>query len=100
MKLKKGQLLELTITDMAFGGKGLARVEGIAVFIDKTVPGDIITGRIIKKKKNYLEARVEKMIEPSPCRVKARCEYSGFAEAANGRLLITKNSSNIKESMW
>lgn len=96
MKLKKGQLIELTITDMAFGGKGLARVDGIAVFIDKTVPGDIIVGRIIKKKKNYLEARVEEMITPSPYRVKARCEYSGFCGGCKWQFIDYKKQLEYK----
>ena len=34
MGLKKGQVVELTVTDIAFGGKGLAKVDGLAVFID------------------------------------------------------------------
>ena len=40
MKIKKGQLLELEISGIAFGGKGLAKVDGLTVFVDKTVPLD------------------------------------------------------------
>jgi len=76
--VKKGQLLELRITDMVFGGKGLAKVNGLSVFVDKTVPLDLVIVRITKKKKNYAEARLETIVEPSPFRVAPPCKYSGF----------------------
>ena len=50
MKVKKGQLLELSISGIAFGGKGLARVDGLAVFVDKAAPLDVVIARIIKKR--------------------------------------------------
>ena len=52
MKIKKGQIFELEITQIAFGGKGLARVEGMAVFVDQAIPGDRVLARIVKKKKS------------------------------------------------
>ena len=61
MKVKKGQLIELEISGIAFGGKGLARVGGLAVFVDNAVPLDFVIARIIKRKKNYAEARVHTM---------------------------------------
>ncbi|MFH1641952.1 MAG: TRAM domain-containing protein, partial [Nanoarchaeota archaeon] len=40
MSLKKGQELELEISELAFGGKGLARKDGFVVFVDQTIPLD------------------------------------------------------------
>ncbi len=51
MGIKKGQTLELRVSDIAFGGKGLARVDGMAVFVDGAAPLDLVDARIIKKKK-------------------------------------------------
>jgi len=78
MKLKKGDLLDLRVEGAAFGGKGIAKIDGLAVFIDNGIPQDYVSARIIKKKKKYLEARIEAILEPSPYRVEPECEYSGF----------------------
>ena len=50
----------------------------MAVFVDQTVPGDRVLIRIFRKKKNYAEARVIDLIQSSPDRIIAPCEYSGF----------------------
>lgn len=78
MTVKKGQTVDLTISDMAFGGKGLARLDGYAVFVDQSVPLDRVAARIVKKKKNYAEARIVDLLEPSPHRVTPPCPYSGY----------------------
>jgi 23S rRNA (uracil1939-C5)-methyltransferase len=62
---------------VAFGGKGLAKIDGLAVFIDQTVTGDRVAARIIKKKRNYAEAVVQELLTPSPMRVEPPCSYSG-----------------------
>jgi 23S rRNA (uracil1939-C5)-methyltransferase len=78
MKVKKGQHLELDISGVAFGGKGIAKIDGLAVFVDQAVPMDRVAARIVKIKRQYAEARIETIIEPSPFRVNAPCVYSGF----------------------
>jgi len=78
MGIKKGQEIELTITDIAFGGKGLAKVEDFVIFVDRALPHDHIRARIIKKKKKYADAMILEILEPSPLRVKAPCLYNGF----------------------
>jgi len=87
MAVKKGQILELDITQAAFGGKGLCRVDGMAVFVEQAVPGDRVTARIIKKKKSYAEARVLELREPSSHRVKAPCPYSGICGGCKWQFL-------------
>ena len=78
MTVKKGQMIEVDVMDLALGGKGLTRIDGMAVFIDQAVPGDRVQARIVKKRKQYAEARVVQLIRPSEDRVPAPCEYSGF----------------------
>ncbi len=79
MTIKKGQNLELEITDLAFGGRGLAKADGMAVFVDGAVPQDRVMVRIFRKKKNYAEARLISLLEPSPFRVAPPCKYSSRA---------------------
>jgi len=87
MKIKKGFQAEVEIEDIAFGGRGLARLDGMAVFVDQAVPGDRVTIRIFKKKKNYAEARVVDLIKSSPFRVMAPCRYSGYCGGCKWQFL-------------
>ncbi|MBI9083799.1 MAG: 23S rRNA (uracil(1939)-C(5))-methyltransferase RlmD [Desulfobacterales bacterium] len=87
MAVKKGQVHDLTIDNIAFGGKGIARIEGLAVFVDQTVPGDRVRARVVKKKKNFAEARIEELLEPSPDRVVPPCPYSGFCGGCKWQFL-------------
>lgn len=87
MKVKKGLQTEVEIEDIAFGGRGLARLDGMAVFVDQAVPGDRVIIRIFKKKKNYAEARVVDLIESSPFRIVAPCEYSGYCGGCKWQFL-------------
>jgi 23S rRNA (uracil1939-C5)-methyltransferase len=87
MKIKRGLQTEVEITDVAFGGRGLVRLDGMAVFVDQTVPGDRAIIRIVRKKKNYAEARVIDLIQSSPDRIIAPCEYSGFCGGCKWQFL-------------
>ncbi len=78
MRLKKGQILELKIEKLALGGRGLVRVDGFAVFVERAVPGDEVRAKIFRKKKNHAEARVIDLVTPSPYRVVPPCRYSGL----------------------
>ena len=87
MRIKKGQQFDVEITDVVFGGRGLVRLDGMAVFVDQAVPGDRVNIRIYKKKKNYAEARVVDLIESSPFRISAPCAYSGFCGGCKWQFL-------------
>lgn len=87
MKIKKGLQAEVEIAHVAFGGRGLVRLDGMAVFVDQTVPGDRVIIRIFRKKKNYAEARVIELIQSSPFRIIAPCEYSGFCGGCKWQFL-------------
>lgn len=74
----KGKILQgLEVIDMADEGRALARYEGLVVFIDKAVPGDVVDVRIRKKHSSYLEAEVVELVEPSPHRITAFCAHFG-----------------------
>lgn len=76
MSLKKGSEVELLIESAAFKGKGVARHNNIAVFVPDTAPGDKVLVRIVKRKKNYREAKLVKILEPSPDRIEPRCRHA------------------------
>jgi tRNA/tmRNA/rRNA uracil-C5-methylase (TrmA/RlmC/RlmD family) len=69
--------LELRIEDVAFGGKGVARNSGKAIFIPYTIDGERVSARIVREKKHFAEAELEDLLDPSPHRVTAKCPYFG-----------------------
>jgi len=87
MKIKKGHILELHVSGIAFGGKGIAKVNGLTIFVEKAVPLDRVVARIVKRKKHYAEARVDTLVEASPFRVNAPCMYSGFCGGCKWQFL-------------
>jgi 23S rRNA (uracil1939-C5)-methyltransferase len=76
-KLHKNQLVELNVTNLAFGGAGIAKIGEFVVFVTGAVPGDVVSARITKQKKRYAEARAEQIITPSPDRIPHRCPSFG-----------------------
>ena len=77
---KKVDLLfpAVTIEAVAAEGKALAHVDGMVVFVEYAVPGDVVDIRVTKKKRNYMEGYVAKMIQPSPQRLEPFCSHFGI----------------------
>ena len=87
MDIRKNQLIDVEISDVAYGGKGIVHIEGFAVFVDKAVPGDRVRIAITRKKKNYAEARVVSLLRPSSDRVSAPCPHSGVCGGCKWQFL-------------
>ncbi|MDE6714861.1 MAG: 23S rRNA (uracil(1939)-C(5))-methyltransferase RlmD, partial [Muribaculaceae bacterium] len=70
-------LENIEINDFAAEGKSIARVDEMVVFVPYGAPGDIVDIKLDKKKKNYAEGHIQKMITPSGIRVEPKCEHFG-----------------------
>jgi len=75
--MRKGDTIKLKIDRVAQGGHGVGRVDGFVVFVRGAVPGDTVTALLTRKKKDFAEARVIQVTDPSPHRVEAPCPYFG-----------------------
>ena len=62
---RRGDKLELTIDSLAFGGAGVARLDGYVVFVAGAIPGDRVVAEVGKSKRAYAEARAIEIVEPS-----------------------------------
>jgi 23S rRNA (uracil1939-C5)-methyltransferase len=71
------RVVDLKIEDVAFGGKGVAREQGKAVFVPYTIEGEIVSAEIVREKKQFAEAELVAVTESSPHRVEAQCPYFG-----------------------
>ena len=69
--------VELPITDVAFGGKGVARCDGKVYFIPFVIPGEKVVARVVRDRKKFAEAELLEVLEPSPDRVEPPCPYFG-----------------------
>jgi 23S rRNA (uracil1939-C5)-methyltransferase len=69
--------VELQITDVAFGGKGVARTDGKAVFVPYVIDGESVSASITREHKKFLEAELETILTASPHRVEPHCPYFG-----------------------
>jgi 23S rRNA (uracil1939-C5)-methyltransferase len=68
---------ELKIEDIAFGGKGVARENGKAVFIPFTIDGETVSAEIVREKKKFAEAEILAISTASDHRVDPKCPYFG-----------------------
>ena len=69
--------VDLKIEDIAFGGKGVARDGGKAVFVPYTIESERVSAEIVREKKQFAEAELVHVKEASPHRVEAQCPYFG-----------------------
>ena len=72
---QKNDLITVTIEDVGTEGEGIGKVDGFTLFVKDAVPGDTVTAKIMKSKKTYAYARLEKVETPSPFRVQPPCRF-------------------------
>lgn len=73
--LKDSATETFPIEKLVYGGAGLARHEGRVYLVPKVVPGDVVEVSARKSKSNFVEARVEQVVTPSPDRIEAPCRH-------------------------
>ena len=74
---RRGELLEVEVESLAFGGRGLARSDGLVVFVSGALPGDRVRVEVTKAKKRFAEARTVELLQPGPDRVPDSCTHGG-----------------------
>lgn len=73
-----GEVLELSVQDVARGGAGVARAEtGQVVFIPLTAPGDRVRAQVLKRNRRVIHAELVELLEAGPHRVEPRCPAFG-----------------------
>ena len=75
---RPGTELDLRVDALAYGGNGVARLEGYVVFVAGAIPGDRVRAVVTKSKRSYAEARSLEVLEPSPERIAPRADHPGM----------------------
>jgi 23S rRNA (uracil1939-C5)-methyltransferase len=69
--------MEVRIEKLVYGGDGLAHHDGHTVFVPLVLPGELVRIESSTRKKKFIRARLEHVVEPSPERVPAPCPHFG-----------------------
>jgi 23S rRNA (uracil1939-C5)-methyltransferase len=102
--LRKDQELELRIDSLAYGGNGVARLNGFVVFVRRGLPGDTVRARVTKVKRSHAEATALEVIEEGAPRVEPPCQHfpecggCRFQDLAYGAQLEAK-SRQVADSL-
>ncbi len=71
--------MEVVISDLAFGGEGVGKLKlpggDFVVFVEDVAPGDRVQARLFKIKKQFTQAKLVKILEPSTQRITPRCKH-------------------------
>jgi 23S rRNA (uracil1939-C5)-methyltransferase len=73
--VQRGDELELEVDSLAYGGNGVARLDGFVVFVRRALPGDKVTARVTKVQRRHAEADRLQVLAPGPDRVEAPCAH-------------------------
>jgi 23S rRNA (uracil1939-C5)-methyltransferase len=74
---RRGELLEVEVDSLAFGGRGVARADGFVVFVAGGLPGDRVRVEVTKAKKRFAEARAVELLQAGDERIPDRCSHGG-----------------------
>lgn len=77
LPLQKNAVVELDVKDLAFGGRGVARIDNYVVFVDGALPQEKVKARIVRAKAAFAEAVVEEVLVASPSRIAPPCPLFG-----------------------
>lgn len=72
--MKKGDIIEIDIDSSGMNGEGVARCDGLVVFVPYTLVGERVRAQVLTVKKSFATARVIKVLNASELRVKPDCE--------------------------
>lgn len=77
MRLNRGEQLDLRIDSLAYGGNGVARNDGMVVFVAGALPGDRVVAEVTRSKRDYAEARTLEVMTAGSDRVEPACLHAG-----------------------
>tara|TARA_Y100000588_G_scaffold393231_2_gene508323 strand:+ start:149411 stop:150796 length:1386 start_codon:yes stop_codon:yes gene_type:complete len=100
--VKKGEILNLDIDSLAYGGRGVARHGQFVVFVDKALPSEKVNALIYKTRKGYGEARILDVLSESNGRVEPVCEHFSYCGGCSHQHLeyseqLTQKKNQVKD---
>ena len=97
--MRKGDIIELTVEKTVYGGRGLAHHNDKAVFVDAAIPGERVMARASRVKKDFAEARLLEVLQPSKHRVRAPCRYNDYCGGCNWQFIEYEKQLELKHAI-
>jgi len=97
--LKKNEEYIATIIDNGFQGEGIAKIDGITVFIDQAIKGEKIKIKILKVQTNFAYGKILEILEKSNNRINEECSTYKRCGGCNLRHIKYEETLNIKKAI-
>lgn len=97
--LKKNEEYIVDIIDNGFQGEGIAKIDGITIFIDQAIKGEKIKIKILKVQTNFAYGKILEILEKSNNRVKEECTTYKKCGGCNLRHINYQETLNIKKAV-
>jgi 23S rRNA (uracil1939-C5)-methyltransferase len=93
--------ITLTISDVVYPGKGLARMSnGCVVFVPGVLPGEVVRVNIVKQAKNFAEGRLAEVVEASQHRVTPVCPLAAVCPGCRYQHVDYREEIKLKQSQF
>jgi 23S rRNA (uracil1939-C5)-methyltransferase len=97
-KIKKNFVLEnLEVVDISTEGKAIAKHNGLVVFIEGAVPGDVVDVLVYRQKNSFAEGRVAKLVKHSDKRTLPVCKHFGVCGGCKWQNLLYSEQLHFKQ---
>lgn len=93
-------IVELTIESLVFGGNGIGRLDGKAIFVPLTAPGDRVRCRIVRDKGRWAEAELVEILAPAAERIIPPCPVFGVCGGCQWQFLPYIDQTKWKERIY
>jgi len=95
----------VTIGSLDQEGRGIARVDGKAVFVEGALPGEVVAITTLKKKPTYDIARAEAILKPNAARVAPRCPHFGICGGCSmqhfdAAAQVAAKQRTLEDALW
>lgn len=97
--LKINDVIEINIESLCFGGEGLGKHAGMAVFVADSAIGDLLKVEITQIKKNYAKGKILEIITPSKDRVKPFCALANVCGGCQWQHIDYKSQLEAKRQI-
>ena len=95
----RGDIADTVIESLATGGRGVARLDGFVVFVDRALPGDHVRVRVRSSRRRHGEADVVELLSPGPDRVEPTCPHVGACGGCRWQALAYPAQLKEKEQL-
>ena len=91
--------IKIKIEKLAIGGAGIARHDGLVIFVPLAAPGDELLVELTTQKKNFAEASIIEILKPGPARREPPCPVALVCGGCNWQQITEEEQRRQKESL-